>query len=237
MSITLGIYDLFSYLIPGMFYLYVFNEILRSVGLNHFQISVGIQQSQSLSIILLVPILLGAFVIGHILDPISQRFFNFLYRISGRLTYPRRSLQEINERHPILNVRFQPKDWDILLSIIRQRNIEMARILDKFQADSKMLRNIAFGLIFLSLTQITIFFSTKDFANLLNALGEITLFYFAISKSNQFYLWFFSDIFKASLEYGSDLVEVIEYTTKKKGAKEKIGRVNAQKKSLSKKDS
>jgi hypothetical protein len=212
MSITLGIYDLFSYLIPGVFYLFVVNEFLRSIGSKYFVMDAWIQQVQSSSFALLIILLLGGYVVGHILDPLSQRFFNFFYRLGGRITPPVKGLKMMKERHLELNIQFEPKDWDILLALIRQRNLEMAQVLDKFQADSKMLRNIAFGLLILVSTQIISFVSTNEISILLNVLGELFLFYFAISKSNQFHLWFFEDTFKASLEYGSSLKKVIEYS-------------------------
>jgi hypothetical protein len=233
MSITLGIYDLFSYIIPGMFYLYVFNEFLRSIGLKYFALDIYTQQKQFSDFSLIVILLFLAFIVGQILDPLSQRFFNFFYHLRGQITLPVKALSAIKERHSKLRIEFESKDWDILLALVRQRNTEMAKVLDKFQADSKMLRNIALGLIVWFIVQIILFVSARDLSNLLSALFGILLFYFSISKSNQFHLWFYADLFKASLEYGSSLKEVIEYSQRKTTLETEKIRGNSKRRSVS----
>ena len=78
MSITLGIYDFFAYLIPGLLYLFVFNEFLRSIGRSTLNIVSWFRMGQAPDIILFVPILIGDYIIGQIFDPLAQRVFSNL---------------------------------------------------------------------------------------------------------------------------------------------------------------
>ena len=44
MSIAIGIYDLFSYLIPGALYLYLINDFLRVVGWQYIDLTKSVLQ-------------------------------------------------------------------------------------------------------------------------------------------------------------------------------------------------
>ena len=66
MSITLEIYDVFSYAIPGILYLFTFNEGLRLLRLPFVDIS---QLNNNYHLILLV---LLSYLVGHLFDYISH---------------------------------------------------------------------------------------------------------------------------------------------------------------------
>lgn len=209
MSINLGIYDLFSYFIPGLLYMYVFNDVLRNIDLKHVDIEAWLQSSPNQSLFVIIPILIGAYVVGHILDPISHEFFKFLFYIQYRRKKSEQGLLWLKKRFPDLDIRFYSKDWSTLLSFIRLRNIEMARVIDKFSADSIMLRNIAFGTLLFSILQIVLFFSTGNWMFFLVSISAFVFCILSARRSNEFSLWFFTEIFRTSLEYGASLAEVI----------------------------
>ena len=85
MSINLGIYDLFSFIIPGLLYLYAFNEFSRSIGWKFVDIISWAIPGQIPSLIFFIPILIGAYLAGHLLDRVSQIFFNLFPIFSDRL--------------------------------------------------------------------------------------------------------------------------------------------------------
>ncbi|MBV6400382.1 MAG: hypothetical protein CNIPEHKO_00667 [Anaerolineales bacterium] len=215
MSITLGIYDFFAYLIPGLLYLFVFNELLRSVGWRFFDAYAWfqyIQTSNALFLIpILIPLLIGAYIIGHVLEPIAITFVGFFYRLRNSKRVVVNCIDILEQRYPDLTIRFEPDDWEILFTFIRQRNIEMARVIDKFQADSIMLRNIAFGSFTLSFIQIGVFISNQKLESLINSLIALLFCLLTMLRSIQFRTWFFTDIFEAALEYGTSLKEVASY--------------------------
>lgn len=215
MSINLGFYDFFSYLIPGLLYLYVFNEFLRSIGQKFVDIEIWLQAGRAPSLTVFIPILLVAYLAGHLIDPVAQRLFKMLYHFRNPKKVYARALDDMKSHHPNLNIKFEPKDWNLLFSFIRHRNLEMAHILEKFNADSIMLVNIALGLFALVLIQLGMFFSTRLSTFLINSLGIFVLFLLAAFKCNQFRSWFFAGIFQAALEYGKSLKEVVENKTVK----------------------
>jgi hypothetical protein len=210
MSINLGFYDFFSYLIPGLLYLYVFNEFLHSIGQNFIDIASWFPSGQAPSLTIFIPLLLAAYLVGHLIDPVAQRLFKLLYHFRNPKKAYARALDDMKNHYPELNIEFEPKDWNLLLSFIRHRNLDMAHILDKFNADAIMLVNIALGMFALVLIQMGMFFSTNSSIFLINSAGVFVLFLLAAFKCNQFRSWFFIGIFQAALEYGKNLREVVE---------------------------
>ena len=210
MSINLGFYDFFSYLIPGLLYLYVFNEFLRSIGQKFIDIGTWFQLGQEPSLIMLIPMIIAAYIVGHMMDPVAQRLFKLIYHFRNPKKVYTRALDDLKKQHPNLNIGFEPKDWNLLFSFIRHRNLEMAHILDKFNADAIMLVNISLGMFALVLIQIRMFFSTNSLVFLINSAGIFVLFLLAAFKCNQFRSWFFTGVFQAALEYGKNLKEVVE---------------------------
>ena len=222
MSISLGIYDFFAYIIPGVLYLFVFNESLRIFGLKFVNITLWVQSGQSSSFLLLIPILIAAYVIGHIIDPLAYNFYHkFIYRLRHKKKIYEKQLQYLKEGFPKLNIRFDPRDWTILFTLLRERNIEITKVIDKYQADSMMLRNIAFGTLLLTIAYFGKFFLTFSWIDLAISLGVLIISLLAINKSNQFRTWFYSAIFEASLGYGTSLKEVISYSFRERVMKSK----------------
>ncbi len=116
MSINLGVYDFFAYLVPGTLYLYVFNELLRIVGWKFIDIASWTQPKNVPSVIVIIPILIYAYIIGHILDPFAHFFYyKLISRVRGLLPTEEKAVQIEKERHRILNIRFEAKDWPILI--------------------------------------------------------------------------------------------------------------------------
>jgi hypothetical protein len=216
MSINLGVYDFFAYIIPGLLYLYVFNEFLRSIGFKFVDITTWLQPGQAPNSIFTIPLLILAYIVGQIFDILAFRFYlEFIYRLRHKRKIPDKQLQYLKERNPNLDIRFESKDWTIMFTLLRGRNVEIARIIDKYQVDSIMLRNIAFGLLLLSVIDIGMFFSTGLWTWFVVALVIFLFSLLAINKSNQFRTWFYTAIFEASLEYGRSLKEVTEYSIRK----------------------
>jgi hypothetical protein len=219
MTISLGIYDLFAYLIPGLLYLFAFNEFLRTIGWKFVDISSWLQSGQSPSANLIIPALLFSYVVGHVIENIAHWFFFtaiHFFRIRKLQKVSTSSLQSVVEKYPDLRIKFEPKDWDMLFTILRHRNIEVARIIDKFQADTIMLRNIAFGLFLLAIIEFVNFALSSELTALFTSLGLLVLSVISFDRSAHFREWFFAAIFKASLEYGKTLKEVVEYERQEK---------------------
>src|SRR5215210_814607 len=170
MSITLGIYDFFSYIIPGLLYLYVINDFLRIVRWNFVEINSWLRPDQAPNFVVLIVLLVVSFIVGHIFNPLAKELFDFVSGLSKRKGAAERSLMAITGRYPNLKIAFGPKDWSTLFVLIRLRNLDLSKFIDKFNADSLMLRNIAFALILFAVNYIVEFFVTGDWTFLITSV-------------------------------------------------------------------
>jgi hypothetical protein len=222
MSVSLGIYDFFAYIIPGTLYLFVFNELLRSFGFKFINVISWFQPGQSPNILLFVPVLIAAYIIGHIIDPLAYNFYHkYIYRIRHKKKIYEKQLQYLKEGYPKLNIQFEPRDWTVLFTLLRERNVEITKVIDKYQADSMMLRNIALGTLVLAINYLGNFFFLGSWAYLIVSLGILIISLLAINKSNQFRTWFYSAIYEASLGYGTDLKAVIQHSFRERSGVKK----------------
>ena len=67
MSISLGIYDVFAYVLPGLLYLYFYNEVLKLLHQSY----IDINQLKEIGYIFLVGVL--AYLVGHLMDFVAHR--------------------------------------------------------------------------------------------------------------------------------------------------------------------
>ena len=74
-----------------------------------------------------------------------------------------------------------------------------------------MLRNISLGFLLFALLQIWMIALNFHSQALVVTIGALVLSRVAYLRSRMFYHWFFTDIYEASLEYGTSLKEVVEY--------------------------
>jgi hypothetical protein len=216
MSITLGIYDLFSYLTPGILYLFVINQFFFVLGRKAIDVMSWFQPGQSIGFTVVIPILVGAFIIGYLFDILSYRFFGFFYRFRKRPKLSEQSLFSIKQRYPDMKIKFNANDWSTLFVFVRLRNLELSQLIDKFNADSIMFRNFSFGFFLLSVVCVIDFFKTGNWAFLISAVLAFFFFLIAHTRSNGLRIRFFKQIFRASLAYGKSISEVVEYDGREK---------------------
>ena len=226
MSISVGIYDLFAYTIPGLLYVYVTYELLQKLGLLKFSLLNPPILPDGYGLIAFVLLVVSAHILGHLLDKFAHWF---VFRLFKPYKFSERMLQRTKDVYPDIDINFQPKDWGLLFSMLRMRNQEHARTIDTFEANSIMLRNISLGFFLLGVLQI---YSTFLNLNILAIGIAVLLFILSIvarRRSHMFHMWFITDIFESSLKYGNNLKEVIAYdqeaqkevpySTRKKSAK------------------
>jgi hypothetical protein len=146
---------------------------------------------------------------------LAKELFDVVSHMRNRKGTAERSLLEIIGRYPDMNIKFSPKDWSTLFVLLRIRNLELSKFIDKFNADALMLRNISFALILFTITYVVEFFITGDWAFLLTSVISLTFCILAFSRSEDFRARFFKHIYRASLEYGLSIEEVINYNKNK----------------------
>jgi hypothetical protein len=201
MSINLGIYDFFAYLVPGLMYLFLLNEFSSRIGLASFNIT-----QLNLDFGVAGVIVLAAYVIGHLFDVFAQWF---CYKLLTRKSIPATTLENIQTQYPHLNIRFEPKDYHLLFVLLRERNLPFTEVLDRFEANSILLKNVSFASILFAILQLSTLFGDFSIVNLLLFLSGVTVCWMAFNSSRMYHTWFFLDVFEASLAYGTDIQEVL----------------------------
>lgn len=213
MSITLGIYDVFSYAIPGILYLFTFNEALKLLKLPYVDIS---QLSNVFHLVLLGLI---SYLVGHLFDHIS-------HYVWYRRFYPGKSEERAFSRFKTssgLNPDFEAHQWSVLLSVIRHDNMEVCNAIDKNKATSIMLRNVSFALFLLTIVfSISAFISNFSLFYLLGAIAALVSSIVALRRGDVFNQWFYMLIYQQSLVYGNNLEEVLDNNRSKATKEEKV---------------
>lgn len=208
MSITIGIYDLFAYTIPGLLYLYTIYCFFYRIGVITFGFSDIPDLSSGMGLFTVIILVIASHIVGHLFD-----FFtlSFTARLSRRYETFDSGLQHIKKKYPDINIEFQPRNWSLLFTMLRKRNHEFTRIIDSYGANSIMMRNISFGLFLLSLIKIYELILNFSVTSLIIVLGLLLFCFISYRRSRMFHRWFFTHIFEASLDYGSSLKEVVAY--------------------------
>jgi hypothetical protein len=189
----------------------VLNQFFRVVGWQSIDVVSWLKPGQAPDFSLLIPIFIIAFIVGYLFDSLSYKFFGFFYRLRKRQKASEKSLTAIKERYPNMDIKFNANDWGTLFVFVRIRNLELSQMIDKFNADSIMFRNIAFGMFLFSIVYAVNFFYGGNWMMLIYAIVTFFFFTLAISRSNDLRERFFKQIFRASLAYGKSVEEVIDY--------------------------
>lgn len=202
MSISLSIYDVFSFTIPGFLYLYTFDILLRTLGYPNLRVA-----SIDFAIYWL-PIVLLAYLTGQLMDFFSNRFWaQFWYRASG----VKRAYEGLLAIKPDDKIQFHPREWSLLLSVIRRQDPSTAEFIDRDMAISVMMRNVSFGLILFGLLNFYMAFPvTFSPVHLLGGIGLGVLSFISLRKADYYNTMFYSLIFLHAIQYGTNLDQILE---------------------------
>lgn len=213
MSITFGIYDFFSYTVPGFLYILTINQLLAILRFPHFGV-----ENISFDIGFALVGVVSAYVVGSLLDSFAYKWYLLFYK--NRIE--QRALDSIKKNYPGLKVDFDIKDRRLLFSFVKHNNLELAENIDKFKALSIMFHNISFGLFLFLLVQIASLLVDGYSTTALIAMVAAGAFSFvAIRRSSLFNFWYWSGNFEQALHYGSSVQEMF---SKKKEEKQSVSR-------------
>jgi hypothetical protein len=201
MSISVSIYDLFAYTIPGFLYLFLLDELFRLFGSSYWDVSTTDFSKYWL------PITLFAYLTGQIMDYVCHRLWTRIwYRVPSDERAYKKFVMVISKDKFDLN----PKQWSLLLNMIRKEDHPTGEMLDRFIATSIMLRNISFGLILLALLNLYMAIQPSfSFYHIILMLGIMVFSAIALRRSDYFNLLFYSTIFYQAVLYGKDMQEVL----------------------------
>lgn len=200
MSLSIGIYEIFSNTIPGLLYLYVINETLRLMKLPYIDIA---QLSNWIHAILLAVL---AYILGILFDYIV---YDLIYKGLVKTRRREQVFKIFNQAHPEIKHQLNPDDYGFYVNMIRLKNPDVVDKISHDNAIGVMLRNIAFGLFLFGLLYAGSFLVNGfSFQYLLVSLVSFVFAIIAYKKSQFFTLWYFTDIYEFILNYGSSLPEM-----------------------------
>ncbi len=215
MNIRLGLYDIFSIIIPGGFYLITIAEFARLVGWINFDW----QSLQDIGILPLLGLVSVAYIIGSATDRIGSQW----HRVFKKRGASNRALDNFKALHSDRwRIDFDDKDWPIARTYIYIHNPGVADDADRFNAISIMLRNISLGLFLLALIEIIQFANTGNWAFIALIIFLLFLSYQTAIRARTLREWFYSSIFEAIIAYRLNLeerIKPVKTAAKRKNAK------------------
>lgn len=199
MSVSIGIFDLYSFMIPGLLYLFVLNEAARVLKLGYFDF---IQLKDNLW--LGVGILVVAYILGHTLSAVTFRIWFRLFYRYGR---SQKAYEIFKERNP--DTDFAHEKWGIFMAVIRRDNSDIAQRIEKNIVDAIMFRNVSFGFMLFAVVQLLAGLAAGFSATIIIAIVlALLLSGLAIRQSNKYDGWFFNSIFEHAITFGRTTEEV-----------------------------
>jgi hypothetical protein len=209
-SSRLGIYDIFSRIVPGGLYLGALVEFARILNLIRFDWGTVLGE---LGVIPSIGLALIAFVLGSAMDGISVAWHN-LFRLHSK------GLNDFKEEHNNWKIEFQEKDWAILRAYIYIHNLNVADEIERHNALSIMMRNISLAFALLSVCEVIQLITIGDWRFAVLAVILMFLSYQAAIQARNMRDWFYRSIYETIIGYGLKLEDIVtpvkSFTRRKK---------------------
>ncbi|RLC73063.1 MAG: hypothetical protein DRJ03_26160 [Chloroflexi bacterium] len=202
MSITIGVFDFFSYAIPGSLYLLTAIYLLAA-----FQITTINLQNVELTGSLIVVFGLAGYMTGIVFDAIAKLI---LERVLKADNVQVRALEEFENRNSEIKVRFTADDWPVLLAYIKHNSPENVFMIEKDKAVSIMLRNTSFCCLVFSVGQLaSLLVVSFSYWQLGLGIAAIIVSILSAKRSSRFDRWFFLGIYESAVSLGPEMSNLI----------------------------
>ena len=201
MSLRVGVYDFFAYTLPGALYLAVIVRLL--VVLDVVAIDL---QSVDLSIPDVIVLAGLSYVAGLVFDPLPNRVWYRFFRPPDVASI---RLDRFKQKHPCLKVKFEANEWPILLQRIKRESVDVALDIEKFNAMSKMLKNVSFGLLVLGVIEVVTALR-GGWPSLVLAIVFLGLSVAAGKESSKFNSWFYTATYETTIASGLEARDLFE---------------------------
>lgn len=203
MNFRLGVYDLFSRIVPGGVYLIAFGEFARVLG----WIKIDISSLNDIGVLPSLLLLLIAYLVGTAMERVGAAW-RHIFRKRGTSA---RVLESFKQKHTDRwIIDFEEDDWAILRAYVYIHNPSVAEEADRFNALSIMLRNVSFGLAILMVDEVIQFINTNNWLFLVLSGVFLFLSYQLVIRANIQSNWFYSYIYETILAYRLNLEERIK---------------------------
>jgi hypothetical protein len=203
MNVRLGIYEIFSRIVPGGFYIAAISQFLVVVGLVKFDW----QMLNNISILSSIGLVIIAYILGEAFD----RFSVVWFRVFKKRGFSGRVLAEFRQSHQDRwNLDISDSEWPVMLAYIRTKSLDLASEIERHNALSIMLRNVSLGLLLMTISSVIQFFLVRTLSNFLLAVVLFLLSILIGRESVKFRRWFYESIFQTTLAYRIDLEKSIK---------------------------
>jgi hypothetical protein len=200
MPITFGIYDFFSYTVPGVLYILTVNELLKVFDLPPLTLT-PIDASFGEAVVWVIL----AYVVGHLMDTFAIAWYSLFNRFDAEI----KAMRDFKHKNNDLEIDFNLDDRKILLNVVRHNKPDVAQSIDSYKAISIMLNNISLALCLLGIVELMRFTVQSYPLGLL--AGSLTAFFFsvvAVKRSRLFNEWHWSAVFGHARHFGRSVAEM-----------------------------
>jgi hypothetical protein len=215
MNVRLGVYELFSRIVPGGLYIAAIVQLLMILGVS----KVDLQSVNEISLVTSIGLILVAYTVGGAFDIFSLAWFRLFEQ---RGVHSRMFATFKNSYQDRWEIDFTASDRPLLLAFIRTKSLELADEIDRHNAVSIMLRNVSLGIFFLGGNSLIQFLILRERSYLLVVLVLFSISILIILEAKKFRKWFYDGIFQTILAYRIDLenaIRPVTTTSKRKSAK------------------
>ena len=203
MNIQLGIYEIFSTIIPGCIYLMAIGQVFSMLGFKQLTWDI----LKDLSGISIFIVLIAAYVLGLAFNRFGIGWYG-LFKGSNKSVDSLNAFK-LNQSNR-WNINFEDKDWQILLALIRSKNLDLARETERHLASAIMLRNLSFGFLLLTIINLIQAALISSLGFLIASIVLFTISMLTISESKKFRRWYYDTILSTVLAYRIDLEKLIQ---------------------------
>jgi hypothetical protein len=202
MNLRLGIYEVFSRIVPGGLYIVAVAQFLLILGI----VDLDPEIVNNLSLAASIGLVVVAYILGGAFDVFSLAFFR-LFKKPG---FSNQILAEFKTDHAHRwRIDFNDGDLPILFAYIRTKNLELAGELDRHNAVSIMLRNVSLGLLLMAVNGLIQFLIYRNPISVFISSSMLALSLLMIRESIKFRGFFYKGVYETILAYRVDLETAI----------------------------
>ena len=203
MNIQLGIYDIFSRIFPGAFYLFAFIEFARVMNLIKFDW----MTLKDVGLLPLLGLALTAYIVGVGMDRIGSAW----HQLFKKDRASQEIIREFKEEHKSQwSLTFEDVDWPILRAYLYVHNPDVANEIDRHNALCLMLQNLSLGLVLIAVSEGIQFATTMNWIFLIVVAALIFLSYQMVIQAGTWKEWFYRSIFEAIISYQVNLKQAVK---------------------------
>lgn len=203
MNIRLGIYEIFSRIVPGGVYLAAIAQLLVILGL----LTIDWQALNDVSLIASIGLAVVAYIMGGALNPFSFLWLR-IFRLKGA-SEP--ALEAFKKKYrDDWDIDIEDKDWPVLLATIRTRDLELAGEIERHNALAIMMRNVSLGMGMMAINFLVGFALSRSTQDVFAAVIMFLLSFLVLRESSKFRRWYYDAVIETILAYRLDLEKILK---------------------------